>query len=642
MSLLGYTKAPKELADAAVKEVTDYGAIELKEFLKVFVIFCDLEEDKLTQVCVERHGDAEIGIAEIRELIRTQGEDCFPWVIAESIGGFDETVDAEGFVHTLRDIRLHNGFTTQERTEFQSVFEKFDQDGSGNVNAVELKNVLRYMGYHPSEEALQKLIKLADSDGSGEIDADEFLVVMREFVTLSKAQMKAVFESFDTDGSGQMDTSEVFECVATMGFMAQKDAVLEAIDEVDKDGTGEIDFDEFFALLTHLRKTEGFSKADREEFDRIFKSFDVDGSGEISTLELSAVLRWLGYPTSLEVLQKLIAEVDVDGSGEIDFDEMCKLIRKYRDREMKQTEHFFKQHSYSVEDASLFTPQGGRRASMSLWNRTELRLKHEFIPSAIRALGWDPNEDMLEKANVLLTEGELDFGAFVRFIKAYRDLELEEYNRRAGFSEEEVANYQETFNKYDKSGDGDLTLKELLPLLTELGKEPKTVIQREKLTNLLKEVDGDGSGEIGFLEFLQLMRKFLNESEAEQLRKEKDVIKRTNFAPDEVSLWRDIFLKFDSDGSGGFDITEGKGLLQAVGVNLNERAMHDRYLSLFRDVDEDEDGDMDFPEFLLLMRKMIDLDFGGIQSRMAPKEPKEETAADKKKAARAERRAEKQ
>ena len=64
--------------------------------------------------------------------------------------------------------------------------------------------------------------------------------------------------------------------------------------------------------------------------------------------------------------------------GEIDFDEMCKLIRKYRDREMKQTEHFFKQHSYSVEDASLFTPQGGRRASMSMWNRTELRLKHEF------------------------------------------------------------------------------------------------------------------------------------------------------------------------------------------------------------------------------------------------------------------------
>merc|ERR1712118_304006 len=237
---------------------------------------------------------------------------------------------------------------------------------------------------------------------------------------------------------------------------------------------------------------------------------------------------------------------------------------------------------------------------------------------------------------------ELKFGDFVQFIKAYRALELEEYNRRAGFSEEEVANYQETFAKYDKSGDGDLTLKELIPLLTSLGKEPRTVIQREKLTQILAEIDEDGSGEIDFLEFLQLMRKFLNESEAEALRKEKAIITRTKFTPEEVNLWRDIFLKFDDDHSGAFDITEGKTLLQVVGVNLNERVMHDRYLSLFRDVDEDEDGSIDFPEFLLMMRKLVDMDFGGIQSRMAPKEPKEETAAEKKKAARAERRAEKQ
>ena len=38
----------------------------------------------------------------------------------------------------------------------------------------------------------------------------------------------------------------------------------------------------------------------------------------------------------------------------------------------------------------------------------------------------------------------------------------------------------------------------------------------------------------------------------------------------EVALWRDIFIKFDEDKSGEFDITEGKSLLQAVGINLNE------------------------------------------------------------------------
>jgi len=154
-----------------------------------------------------------------------------------------------------------------------------------------------------------------------------------------------------------------------------------------------------------------------------------------------------------------------------------------------------------------------------------------------------------------------------------------------------------------------------MPLLTELGKEPKTVIQRDKLTTLLAEVDEDGSGEIDFKEFLQLMRKFLDESDAEMLRKEKDVVTRTNFTPEEVTLWRDIFVKFDDDKSGEFDTAEGKKLLQAVGINLNERVMHDRYLQIFKEVDEDENGSMDFPEFLLMMRKLIDIDFGGIATR---------------------------
>ncbi len=49
----------------------------------------------------------------------------------------------------------------------------------------------------------------------------------------------------------------------------------------------------------------------------MFKKLDVDGSGEISILELGLVLRNLGYPSSVTVLAGLVAEVDVDGSGEV-------------------------------------------------------------------------------------------------------------------------------------------------------------------------------------------------------------------------------------------------------------------------------------------------------------------------------------
>ena len=52
----------------------------------------------------------------------------------------------------------------------------------------------------------------------------------------------------------------------------------------------------------------------------------------------------------------------------------------------------------------------------------------------------------------------------------------------------QVDYYQETFNAYDRDGGGNLSLMELMPLLQALGKEPKTVIQRDNLTRLLAEV----------------------------------------------------------------------------------------------------------------------------------------------------------
>merc|ERR1719487_2237052 len=105
--------------------------------------------------------------------------------------------------------------------------------------------------------------------------------------------------------------------------------------------------------MKYLRKTEGFTKADRDYLHALFTKFDIDGSGEISTLELSGALRAIGYPTSLEILQNLILEVDVDGSGEIDVGEMIKLIRKYKNREMMESEKLFEKYAAHPEEKGM-------------------------------------------------------------------------------------------------------------------------------------------------------------------------------------------------------------------------------------------------------------------------------------------------
>merc|ERR1719487_2166802 len=140
MTFLGYRHPPQELTQNAAAMVTTYTAVEYVDFLKVFCNFCDLEEERMKKIMAEDYGeDAEIGVDEIRALMKREGELMFPWAIAETIGGADQKVDNDGFVLAFRDLRLHCGFTRDERDEMEEVFEKFDQDGSGNVSAEEMR-----------------------------------------------------------------------------------------------------------------------------------------------------------------------------------------------------------------------------------------------------------------------------------------------------------------------------------------------------------------------------------------------------------------------------------------------------------------------------------------------------------------------
>ncbi|KAK4745152.1 hypothetical protein SAY87_011464 [Trapa incisa] len=66
--------------------------------------------------------------------------------------------------------------------------------------------------------------------------------------------------------------------------------------------------------------------ADRE---RVFKRFDANGDGKISSSELGEALRNLGSITADEV-QCMMAEIDTDGDGFISFEEFTDFARANR------------------------------------------------------------------------------------------------------------------------------------------------------------------------------------------------------------------------------------------------------------------------------------------------------------------------
>ncbi|GMJ09647.1 CALMODULIN LIKE 25 [Hibiscus trionum] len=65
-----------------------------------------------------------------------------------------------------------------------------------------------------------------------------------------------------------------------------------------------------------------------QELEEVFKKFDANGDGKISSSELDSIMGSLGQKLSDEELHKMIKEVDADGDGFIDFDEFVELNTK--------------------------------------------------------------------------------------------------------------------------------------------------------------------------------------------------------------------------------------------------------------------------------------------------------------------------
>jgi centrin-1 len=73
--------------------------------------------------------------------------------------------------------------TDEQKAEFKQLFDAVDANGSGTVDASELKALIREcIGVEPDDAAVAECLKQIDKDGSGTIDFTEFLQLVEPFV----------------------------------------------------------------------------------------------------------------------------------------------------------------------------------------------------------------------------------------------------------------------------------------------------------------------------------------------------------------------------------------------------------------------------------------------------------------------------
>merc|ERR1712216_280292 len=87
----------------------------------------------------------------------------------------------------------------RSKSKIREAFDLFDTDGSGAIDAKELKVAMRALGFEPKKDEIRKMTSDIDKDGDGTIDYDEFMMMMTAKMSEkdSREEIIKAFRLFD-------------------------------------------------------------------------------------------------------------------------------------------------------------------------------------------------------------------------------------------------------------------------------------------------------------------------------------------------------------------------------------------------------------------------------------------------------------
>eukprot|EP00746_Dinoflagellata_sp_MGD_P003861 gnl/MRDRNA2_/MRDRNA2_107481_c0_seq1.p1 gnl/MRDRNA2_/MRDRNA2_107481_c0~~gnl/MRDRNA2_/MRDRNA2_107481_c0_seq1.p1 ORF type:complete len:960 (+),score=200.42 gnl/MRDRNA2_/MRDRNA2_107481_c0_seq1:57-2882(+) len=562
----------------------------------------------------DEDGSGMLSRGEVSQIIRDQGITVLDNVLEEivhEVAGDVGSVDFTGFQKVLRILKQREGFSKAEVTEFKAIFRRYDSDNGGEISAHELPAILGYLGIPGASTAdAARITAMFDTDGSGRIDGREFLSMMREYREREISAAQTAFAESDQDFSGAVNRDELFQLVESLGYKPQPEVVDEALEETGLDERVDLIFDDIWKVLQILRSREGLKQDDLDDCGEAFHKFDAHSRGEISTLELGRLLRWLGYAVSVENLQKYVREVDVDGSGRLELKEVLKVVRKLRSTEYEAIEYLFT--IYDNDGSGTLSTEDGEL--QRLLRKLGYHATPESIHAALKAAG-QLSDDSESSDNQ--PKAQADFWGVVRIVAEYRLVARKGFRENAGFSEEQVAKYRNKFSKYDRDQSGDIACNELLRLLEDMFPwATRSDVEQARLRQILARVDSDGDNTIDFKDFLQLCRQYQDERDEEQLTREAAAVEKTGFKPEEVAEFRNVFKSADMDCNQYLSNFEIRHLLSRIVGSFSETSGKE-LVGIFREFSGDGARQLDFSDFLLLMKRLMDMNFADINTKAA-------------------------
>lgn len=180
-----------------------------------------------------------------------------PWISASHASDDEIQIDRE-ILRSLRDFTSASAFrravltmvawslSSEDTVELRVEFEKLDQDKSGTISSLELKQVLEEH-FDMDEEIAANLFERLDSSNDERISYSEFLAAaMQHRVLMHQDVLRKAFERFDTDHTGYLTVANLREVI---GPDYEGESVEDLVKEVDEDEDGRISIEEFLQFF---------------------------------------------------------------------------------------------------------------------------------------------------------------------------------------------------------------------------------------------------------------------------------------------------------------------------------------------------------------------------------------------------------
>ena len=161
--------------------------------------------------------------------------------------------------------------------------------------------------------------------------------------------------------------------------------------------------------------------------------------------------------------------------------------------------------------------------------------------------------------------------------------------KRRGKNERLIEKMKKEFLELDFDGDGTISTEEIERVLHTM--RIKLKINELDIKHLLQDIDKDKNGSVDLKEYYRYMKG------------RNGTIMKTNLlyrALFQLSLIRKEFQRFDVDGSGYITRDE---VLEVLSDRMGAQISDDEATLIFQDADQNQDGKIDYEEFVILMTK---------------------------------------